>query len=207
LLLGIILKTEVIFLDDRKYRKLFTDLPSFETERLVLRKITAADLYDMYDYSREEEVSRFLMWAPHLNLDETRGHIEFLQKEYRKGRCTDWGVALKENGVLIGTCGFAHIDTRNNKGEIGYVLSHRYRGKGYMREAAMAVLYIGFEKLGLNRIEARILEGNTPSERLAESVGLRFEGKLRNALYIKGLYKTFSYYGITANDYFGCTKG
>ena len=189
-------------MDDRKYRRLFTDLPSFETNRLVLRKITPADLYDMYDYSREDEVSRYLLWSPHLNIDETKGHIEFLQKEYRKGRCTDWGVALKENGVLIGTCGFASVDTHNNKAEIGYVLSHRYRGNGYMREAARAVLYIGFEKLGLNRIEARILQGNTASERLAESIGMKREGTLRDCLYIKGQYKTFSYYGITEKDYY-----
>lgn len=188
-------------MDDRKYRGLFTNLPAFETERLVLRKITPADLYDMYDYSREDEVSRYLLWSPHLNLDETKGHIEFLQREYKKGRCTDWGVALKENGILIGTCGFASMDIHNNKGEIGYVLSHRYRGKGYMREAARKVLSIGFENLGLNRIEARILIGNTPSERLAMDIGMRYEGTMRNALYIKGIYKSFSYYGITAEDY------
>lgn len=193
-------------MDDKKYRKLFTDLPRIETNRLVLRKISEKDLYDMYTYSREEEVSRYLMWSPHLNLDETKGHIEYLLKEYRKGRCTDWGVALKENDELIGTCGFANIDTRNNKGELGYVLSHLHRKKGYMREATRAVLYIGFEKLGLNRIEARILVGNTASEKLALDIGMKYEGTLRNALLIKEEYKSFSYYGITAEDYFNLSK-
>lgn len=189
-------------MDDRKYRSLFTDLPSLETERLVLRKITSADLYDVYDYSREEEVSRYLLWSPHLNPEETKGYIELIQKECQKGRYTNWGVALKENGILIGTCGFAAIDRYNNKGEIGYVLSHRYRGKGYMREAAMKMLSVGFDLLGLNRIEARILVGNTNSEKLAMSIGMRYEGTMKNALYVKGQYKSFSYYGITAEDYY-----
>lgn len=193
-------------MDDKKYRKLFTDLPRIETNRLILRKISEKDLYDMYTYSREEEVSRYLMWSPHLNLDETKGHIEYLIKEYRKGRCTDWGVALKENDELIGTCGFANIDTRNNKGELGYVLSHLHRKKGYMREAARAVLHIGFEKLGLNRIEARILVGNTASEKLALDIGMKYEGTLRHALLIKEEYKSFSYYGITSGDYFNLSK-
>ncbi len=188
-------------MDDRKYRGLFTDLPTFETERLVLRKITPADLYDMYDYAREDEVSRYLLWSPHLNLDETKGLIEHLQRAYKKGRCTDWGVALKENGLLIGTCGFASVDTHNNRAEIGYVLSHRYRGRGYMREAARKVLSIGFDVLDLNRIEARILIGNTPSEKLAMDIGMRYEGTLRNSLYIKGEYKSFSYYAINKDDY------
>ena len=188
-------------MDDRKYRGLFTNLPSFETERLILRKITPTDLYDVYDYSREDEVSRYLLWSPHLNLDETKGYIEYLQKEYKKGRCTDWGVAMKENGILIGTCGFSSMDIYNNKAEIGYVLSHRYRGRGYMREAVRKVLSIGFDTLGLRRIEARILVGNTPSEKLAMDVGMKYEGTLRNALFIKGEYKSFSYYAITREDY------
>ncbi len=194
-------------MDDRKYRRLFSDLPNIVTNRLILRKISEKDLYDMYAYSREEEVSRYLMWSPHLNIEETRGHIEYLVKEYRKGRCTDWGVALKETDELIGTCGFASVDMRNNKAEIGYVLSPLHRGKGYMREAARAVVHTGFDKLGLNRIEARILVGNTASERLAENLGFKYEGTLRNALYIKGEYKSFSYYAITAEDYFNLSNG
>ncbi len=193
-------------MDDRKYRKLFTDLPRIETRRLVLRKIVEKDLYDMYSYSREEDVSKYLLWSPHLNIDETKGYIEFLAKEYRKGRCTDWGVALKDTDELIGTCGFANIDTRNNKGEIGYVLSHLHRGQGYMSEAARAVLYVGFCELGLNRIEARILLGNTASENLAKRIGMHYEGTMRNALLVKGEYKSFSYYGITAEDYLNLSK-
>lgn len=194
---------EVSILDDRKYRRLFTDLPIFETRRLILRKIMPEDLYDMYEYASEDKVSRFLLWSPHLNIAETRGHIEFLEKQYRKGRCTDWGVALKSNNKLIGTCGFASIDMHNNKAEIGYVLSPKYWGQGYMREAVRAVFAIGFDKLGLNRIEARILEGNTQSEKLARDVGMSFEGTLRKSLFIKGIYKTFSYYAITEEDYRG----
>ena len=176
-------------MDDRKYRKLFSDLPVITTDRLILRKIVPEDLYDMYEYACEPEVSRFLLWSPHLNIAETRGHIEYLQKMYRKSCCTDWGVALKSSNKLIGTCGFAAIDTHNNRAEIGYVLSGKYRGHGYMREAVRTVMDIGFNRLGVNRIEARILEGNTASEKLAESVGMTREGTLRKALFIKGVYQ------------------
>lgn len=191
-------------LDDKKYRKLFSDLPLIQTERLLLRKITPEDLYDMYEYASDDEVSRFLLWSPHLNIAETRGHIEYLQKQYRKSSATDWGVALKGNNKLIGTCGFASVDLHNNKAEIGYVLSRKYRKQGYMCEAVRTVIAIGFERLGLNRIEARILEGNTDSERLAERVGMKREGVMRSALFIKGVYKTFSYYAMTKSDYEGC---
>ena len=64
------------------------------------------------------------------------------------------------------------------------------------------MLSIGFDTLCLNRIEARILVGNIPSEKLATAIGMRYEGTMKNALYIKGQYKSFSYYGITAEDYY-----
>ncbi len=189
-------------MDDKKYRRLFGELQSFETDRLILRKINKDDLYFMHDYASEPEVSRFLLWSPHFNLDETKGHISFLLQQYRKGRCTDWGVALKDTNKLIGTCGFAHVDLHNNRAEIGYVLSHRHRKCGYMREAVLKVFDIGFNVLGLNRIEARILEGNADSVALASAVGMKYEGTLHKALLVKGEYKSFSYYAITAEEYF-----
>lgn len=187
-------------MDDKVFRRIFSNLPVIETERLVLKKIAPENLYDMYDYACLSETSRYLLWSPHLNLDETKGHIAFLQKQYRKGLCGEWGVNLK-NGVFIGTVGFAQIDRFNNKAEIGYVLSPKYRKQGLMREAVNAVFELGFRSLGLNRIEARILVGNEASERLATAVGMSFEGILRNSIVVKGEYKSYKLYSILAKEY------
>ena len=99
-------------MDEKLYRKTFSNIPTLTTERLVLKQITMEHLYDMYDYSTRNEVARYLSWSPHINIAETRGYIEFLRKQYRKGLCTDWGITLKENGTLIGTCGFSAVDTK-----------------------------------------------------------------------------------------------
>ena len=77
------------FMDDRSYRGLFGDLPELKTERLTLRKMEMSDANDMYSYASLDEVTRYLLWTPHLNIDETKGYIEYVRREYRKGSVAD----------------------------------------------------------------------------------------------------------------------
>lgn len=189
-------------MDNYKYRKIFSDLPLLETERLYLKKIEPENANDMYAYSSLDQVTRYLLWTPHINIDETKGYIEFLQKQYRKGNYSDWGLNCKADGAFIGTCGFSNMDFTNNKGELGYVLSPSYQGKGYMKEAVGAILRLAFEDLGLNRIELRIMDGNAASIRFAASSGFQFEGTSRKSLFLRGEYKTLHYYSLIADDYF-----
>ena len=89
---------------------------------------------------------------------------------------------------MIGTCGFTRFDFRHDSAEIGYVLNPDFWGRGLMPEAAAAVMNFGFEKLLLNRIEAKHLTGNEASRRVMEKAGMRFEGVLREGMLVKGKY-------------------
>ncbi len=188
-------------MDSYKYRRVFSDLPVLETERLILKKIELANANDMFAYASLSEVTRYLLWTPHLNIEDTKGYIEYVNKQYRKGNYSDWGLTCKADGVFIGTCGFADIDLSNNKGELGYVLSPSYQGKGYMREAVLAVLELAFGELGINRVELRIMEGNTASIKFAESMGFKYEGTTRRSLFLRGRYKTLHHYSILSDEF------
>lgn len=188
-------------MDNYKYRKMFSDLPVVKTERLILKKIELEDANDMYAYASLDQVTRYLLWTPHFNIEETKGYIEYLQKQYRKGNYSDWGLKCKADGVFIGTCGFSDMDFTNNKGELGYVLSPSYQGKGYMKEAVITILNLAFSELGLNRIELRIMEGNVASMKFATSIGFKFEGTMRKSLFLRGEYKTLHHYSILNEEF------
>ena len=192
-------------MDDLLYRRFFSDLPEICTERLLLRRLRSADVYDVNEYASREEVPRHLLWTPHLNLRETQGYLEFLQKRYRKGLHSDWGIQLRsqlqDSGKIIGTCGFSNVDIPNESCELGYVLSPLYWGKGYMDEAFEAVLEAAFDRLHAHRVTLRILEGNEPSVRFALRHGFRFEGKSVDALYVKGAYRTVCHYALLRDEY------
>ena len=181
--------------------KIFAKMPIIETERLRLRPMRVSDAPDMFDYARRPEVTRYLLWSPHPNIEYTKEYLEYLGGRYRLGMHHEWAVVLKESERMIGTCGFANIDCPHNCGELGYVLHPDYHGKGLITEAAQAVLEVGFSTLALNRIEVRFMAENAASRRVSEKLGMQFEGVRRSSMLIKGAYRDIAYAAILAKDY------
>ncbi len=184
---------------ERKMRKtLISSLP-LESERLIMRYIEVDDAYDMYDYASLDEVCEYLLWSPHLNVAATEGYIEFLQKRYRKGLYADWAVVLKENGRMIGTCGYAKIDGKEKSCEIGYVLSPKYRNRGYMTEAVTSLLELSFNVLELDKAVLRIISENKASVKLAKRLGFKYSGSVN--MCIKEKYRNVDYYELSKSEY------
>ena len=181
--------------------RIFSHIPELETERLLLRQMRVCDSADMYDYARRPEVTEYLLWRPHSDVQYTRRYLEYLGGRYRIGVHYEWAVIHKETGRMIGTCGFARIDSAHNCGEIGYVLHPDFRGQGLITEAAERVLQFGFGVLGLNRIEARYMVGNEPSRRVMNRLGMLFEGVQRASMLVKGKYRDIATCAILAKDY------
>ncbi len=186
--------------------RIFRTPPTLETKRLVLRMIGRGDACDMHDYSSREDVTRYLLWSPHPSLAYTRGYIRVVCKHYRAGDYHDWAIVSKEDSHMIGTIGFTRIDTQNRVGEIGYVINPKYAGHGFATEAGRLVLKFGFEKLGLNRIEARYMVENTASRRVMEKIGMTYEGTARSLMFVKGKYRDISICAITRDDYLSPQK-
>lgn len=168
---------------------IFDRSPKIETERLILRRMKPSDAQDMYDYARRPEVTKYLLWAPHESLEYTRSYLKQAQQCYRQGTFHDFGVIFKEDNRFIGTCGFARIDEANATAEAGYVLNPDYWGRGIATEALCAVIALGFEKKGFNRIESRYMVDNHASRRVMEKSGMSFEGILRQSVFVKDGYE------------------
>lgn len=186
---------------ERKLRKLLVNAVPIETERLVIRKINLDDAHDMYEYSSLDDVCEFLLWSPHINITVTEGYIEFLQKRYLRGLFADWAIVLKQNGKMIGTCGYAAVDKTNSICEIGYVLSPKYQKQGYMTEAVKALLELTFSVLNLEIASLRIINENEPSKRLAERLGFKLDSIKYNELEIKGIYRDIAHYRLSREEY------
>lgn len=184
-----------------KLNAIFSDIPTLKTERLTLRPMHPIDAEDMYAYARREDVTRFLLWSPHPSPEYTRDYLRYVHSRYALGDFYDWAVIDRESRRMIGTCGFARIDTENSSAELGYVLNPDFHKRGYATEAAKRVLEFGFEVLGLHRIEARFMEGNESSLRVMERLGMTFEGYHKDAIFVKGRHRTVGYCAITSDEY------
>ncbi len=185
----------------RKLRKTLLKSLPLETERLILRYIDMSDAEDMFEYSSVPEVCEYLLWSPHLNIDVTKGYIEFLQKRYLRGMYADWAVTIKQTGKMIGTCGYSAIDSHGKTCEIGYVLSPNYSGNGYMTEAVKAMLELTFDVLFLESAHLRIINENSPSKKLAERVGFVLDRIGYSEMEIKGMQRDIAHYIMTNEMY------
>ena len=156
----------------------------------------------MYEYSKREDVTQYLLWSPHRDESYTYRYLGYIQSRYRAGDFYDWAVVLKENGKMIGTCGFTRLNTDDNSGEIGYVLNPDYWEMGLATETVAKVISYGFEILGLNRIEGRYMAGNEKSRRVMEKNGMTYEGTLRDLMFVKGEYVSVGICSILRKEYY-----
>ncbi|MBW3584991.1 MAG: GNAT family N-acetyltransferase [Cyanobacteria bacterium 0813] len=177
-------------------------LPSIETERLLLRKITLNDASDMFEYASNPEVSQYTMWSTHTSIEDTKYFLQSLTKMYKRRELVDWGIVHKAEKKFIGTCGFVEWSMTHSRAEIGYALSRRYWGEGYMSEAVNAVIEFGFREMSLNRIMGRCEVHNIASALVMEKVGMQMEGILRQHLFVKDRYWDLKIYSILREEFF-----
>lgn len=97
------------------------------------------------------------------------------------------GTDLSTNQLrLVGECSIHGIDWRNRVAQVGICIWHPDdRRQGYGQAAVQQVTTWAFNYLGLQTLEAWIVEDNQPSLRLFEKLGFTHEGLLRGR-YLKG---------------------
>lgn len=182
--------------------RIFKNPPHLYTKRSYLRKMMKSDSHDMYEYAKSEEVTRYLLWEPHSSEMYTYKYLSYLQSRYRAGDFYDWAVIMKDTYKMIGTCGFTSFNFEANSAEIGYVLNPDYWGRGIATEVVSEVVKFGFNELGVNRIEARYMEGNSKSRHVMEKVGMTYEGMHRESMHVKGSYVSIGVCAILRSEFY-----
>lgn len=136
-------------------------------------------------------------WAVRPDPKETEAFVERATKEWRIGRERHFMVLYEDQ--VCGQCSLDHADLPHSSYEMGYWMRSDLCGKGLMTEAAREVVRFGFAELDIHRIGLRAGTQNAASIRVAEKVGFKREGVLRDAgrgaagfhdSYVYGLLRT-----------------
>lgn len=148
-----------------------------ETERLVLRRPTLADVKAIARLANDRRVAQNTSRLPH---PYTAGDAEIFVR-YVAQQPRDTNFAITRDGDLIGTVG---IDLgKPDVPEIGYWLGVPYWGQGYATEAARAVIDYTFEEFGSAELRAGARVVNPDSRRVLEKCGFQWTGvELRRVL-------------------------
>jgi RimJ/RimL family protein N-acetyltransferase len=151
---------------------------AIRTPRLTLRRPRPADAPLVFaGYAQDPEVTRYLAWRPHGDIEETRRHI---------AACIDtWDGTLTRAYMIDGegepAIGAFDLRLRSGPGGVsfGYVLARRCWGRGYMTEVLKAVVERALAQHDVWRVWAFCDIDNLASARVMEKAGLAFEGILR----------------------------
>lgn len=181
-------------------QKVLEDLPTLETDRLILCKMTLDDAEAVFAYASDPEVSRYALWETHRSIEDTRAFLELAIGKYENGGEPDWGIVYKGDHRFVGTCGIVSWEPDHARAELGYALSRGYWDRGLMAEAVRAMISFGFERMGLNRLEARCIAENGASARVMEKAGMSYEGTLRQREFIKGAYRDMKVYSVLKGE-------
>jgi [ribosomal protein S5]-alanine N-acetyltransferase len=187
--------------------KMHLSFPELETERLLLRNVRVVDEDFIFKLYSNEEVCKYLYDEEvYTSLDDAKEFIRWNENPEETGN-NRWVLFRKSDMEPIGTCGFDSWDTLNNIAEVGYDLWLDYWGKGFMKEALVSAVNSGFQRMGLNRINAFTALKNHRSSNLLESLGFIKEGVYRDKHLYRGIYYDHNSYSLLKRDWITYRKG
>ncbi|MEJ3720970.1 GNAT family protein [Paenibacillus polymyxa] len=177
-------------------------IPLLESPRLRLRRMESRDAATMFACWSDPEVHRYMNLSGMSGREDAENMIGLLNELAKTEDALRWGIELKDNGKLIGSCGFNYWQTEGAyKAEIGYELAKPYWRQGYMTEALRLVLSFGYGTIRLNRIEALVDPRNTGSQALLSSMGWTQEGLLRQVQHTSTGFKDMLMYSLLHEEW------
>ena len=148
-----------------------------ETERLVLRRFTEADVDNLFDLDSDPDVMRFINGGKPTPRDVIRDDFlpAFLRYYERLPGYGFRAAVEKSTGAFLG---WFHLRPRPDgppdEPELGYRLRRSAWGKGHGTEGSRALIDKAFAELGARRVWAETMAVNTASRRVMEKAGLSF---------------------------------
>lgn len=173
-----------------------------ETERLILRPFTMADVDKMYsNWASDPEVTKYLTWPAHENRGITQWVLNDWISHYGEDDYYQWAIEFE--GEPIGSIAVVSHNDRTESVEIGYCIGTNWWHRGIVTEALKGVIRFFFDEVGVNRVEARHDPRNPHSGAVMKKCGMQFEGTLRQSGRNNQGICDESYYGILRSEYDG----
>ena len=174
--------------------------PLLRTDRLELRLLTEDDADWLVSVYSQPDVGRFIPSGPWTTENAA---AEVAKRLSRRGFDTEEGaisLVATSAGVPVADLVSWFTDREHRVADIGWAGDPAHAGKGFVTEAAAALLEYAFTECGMHRVAAKIDPRNTASARLAERIGMQLEGRLRQNEWMHGQWCDTLVYGSLACD-------
>jgi RimJ/RimL family protein N-acetyltransferase len=172
------------------------------TERLFLEDMTVQDLAGLRQLACDRSVMQYvLIWLE--NDAQVAGYLQHAIDESGRDDRRDYVLAIRIPGTGA-FAGFVMLEIDPDQpgtAEVGCVLLPDYWKSGYASEILRALLAFGFDRLSLHRVYGKCDELNLASAHVMEKCGLKYEGTLREHVWLRDHWRSTRYYGMLAGEY------
>jgi len=170
-------------------------------KKIVLRTLCLKDAQGPYvGWFNDETVCRYNQH--HAFTYSKKKAEEYIRKTMRSRNELVLAITTKKSARHIGNIALQQIDLINRNAQLSIILGDKnYWAKGCGKEAVELLLRHGFSQLNLHRIYCATAENNIPMQKLALSVGMKREGKRREAAFKSGSYLNVIEYGLLIREY------
>lgn len=165
-----------------------------ETQHLILRDFLEDDLAALFTLLNNVHAMQYIMDLYAQDLAAAKENLSHAMASARVTPRQDhfFAVIEKATGRFVGSCGFScspsngKISKDGGTAELGYFYLPKFWGRGFAKEAAIAMVHYGFNTVGLHRLYAGCAATNTASQRVLIAAGFQLEGTLRAHQWVRG---------------------
>lgn len=174
-----------------------------ESDRVILRPLRINDVSSRYlSWLNDPEVNRYNSHAifPYSN-QELKEYVKHSSQDRAK---VILAICDKKTKVHIGNVSLQNIDWVARSAEFAILIGEKkYWGKGVGLEAGKLLVAYGFQRLGLCRIHCGTSSENVAMQRLALKLGMRKEGRRRQAAFKEGTFADVLEFAVLQDEW-GC---
>ena len=168
-----------------------------------LRPLVMEDASELTDAVQKSipDLMPWMSWChAGYNQQDALRWLNTLPSGWAKG--TDYSFVITDitDGQILGGCGLSFVNQLFRFGNLGYWVRSDRRGAGIASRAVYLLTRFAFEKVGLVRVEIVVAVDNRPSLRVAEKIGARWEGVLRNRLIVRDSIYDAVMHSLTPED-------
>ena len=157
-------------------------------EQLLLRTFHVDEFQQLFDtiHTSRQHLTPWLNWVAKTTRAEHS--LEFIQQAQQKQHNQEaLALGIFYSNTIVGGIGMHEWNQQTGIAQIGYWISKDYEGKGIVMASVRGLVEYLFATIGLNKIEIHFVPANKRSAAIAEKLGFKVEGVLRQRVMRNGI--------------------
>lgn len=168
--------------------------------RVYLRALEIEDHLKIHQWRTDEVIKQNFSSYPLFT--STLNEKIWVENKILDKNSVSCAICINETNEFIGCIFLNDIDLHNRSGHIPvFIGEKKYWGHGYATDARILMLKYAFMDRGLERIWARVIEGNDGALRMLKKTGYQVEGMLRKSCFRNGNFLNEIFLGVLREDF------